>query len=79
MEQLKYIDHKSYVYFGLKNYPSGITPVKGDIINVTETEKASLLKEKNGLNNRFEEVRKARKIKEDEELKPSFPETPQEE
>jgi len=78
MEQLKYIDHKSYTYFGLKHYPTGVSPVKGDIIKVTEIEKVSLLKEKNGHLDRFEEIRKSRKPREEEELVTSSPDIPSE-
>ncbi len=67
MEQLKYIDHKSMTWYGLTYYPSGLSPAQGDIIKCTETEKKSLLREKNGKNPKFEEIKKSRKPKDDEE------------
>lgn len=79
MEQLKFIDHKSYTWYGLKYYPSGLSPKQGDMIKCTETEKLSLLKEKNGRNPKFEEVKKLRKPKEMEELDPKSPLIPSEE
>jgi hypothetical protein len=71
MSKLKYIDWRKITFpdKSLKNYPNGTTLPHGDnIIEVTEEEKSSLLKARNGNNPCWEEVRAPRKKIEEENI-----------
>jgi hypothetical protein len=55
---LKYIDHRQITIPYLTYYPGGLTLPSGDNkIKVTESEKRSLLKKKNGNKDCFEIIR----------------------
>lgn len=57
MAQLKYIDNRPIYFPKLTKYPNGLIPALGQVIEVTENEKIKLLKQKNGKQPCWQEVR----------------------
>lgn len=72
MAKLKYLDHRSMTFL-VKHPKGGVSPKAGDVIDVNEDEKRSLLKMKNGKTPMFEEIstRKRVEAKRDQETSSS--------